>query len=459
MSASLEPLHFLGIAGTFMGSLALLARELGHPVTGVDANVYPPMSDQLAARGIEFREGFDAPPPDDGSRLIVGNIMKRGMPVIETLLDRGLPHVSGPQWLGERLLRERWVIAVAGTHGKTSTASMIAWILEYAGMQPGFLIGGVPVNFGVSARLGESPFFVIEADEYDTAFFDKRAKFLHYHPRTLVLNNLEYDHADIFPDLAAIETQFHHLMRILPGSGLAVVNGDSDALARVLARGCWTPVETFGVVGDWQVGQSGTLAGPFSVSLNGKRQGGVDWALSGAHNRSNALAAIAAARHAGVPVAVSLEALSRFRGVARRMELRGERAGIRVFDDFAHHPTAIATTLAGARDQASGRRLVAVLDPRSNTMRMGVHQQALADSFDAADLVLVHAPETLGWQPADVLSTMPAPLMVEPDIDRLLARLLATLQPGDDVILMSNGAFGGLHQRLLDALTAKEGEA
>ncbi|MGC9457978.1 MAG: UDP-N-acetylmuramate:L-alanyl-gamma-D-glutamyl-meso-diaminopimelate ligase [Halothiobacillaceae bacterium] len=452
MSAADEPLHFLGIAGTFMGSLALLARALGHPVTGVDAHVYPPMSTQLAASGIRFSENLDELPPE-GARLVVGNIMKRGMPVIEHMLDRGLPHVSGPQWLGERLLADRWVIAVAGTHGKTTTTAMIAWILEYAGMNPGFLIGGLPANFDRSARLGSGPFFVIEADEYDTAFFDKRSKFLHYHPRTLVLNNLEFDHADIFPDLAAIETQFHHLMRILPGNGLAIRNAGSRPLARVMERGCWSPVETFGTDGQWQIG-SADRAG-FSVIHEGRDQGRVDWSLIGAHNRENALAAIAAARHAGVPVTVSLQALSQFRGVARRMQLRGEVLGIRIFDDFAHHPTAIATTLAGAREASPERRLVAVLDPASNTMRAGVHGDALRQSLVGADRVFVHAPDTLGWSPAEMLSGLPTPPVLGPDPETLCRLLVEMLESGDDVVIMSNGAFGGLHERLLAALEAE----
>ncbi|MFP4154407.1 MAG: UDP-N-acetylmuramate:L-alanyl-gamma-D-glutamyl-meso-diaminopimelate ligase [Halothiobacillaceae bacterium] len=456
MSPAAEPLHFLGIAGTFMGSLAMLARELGHPVTGVDANVYPPMSTQLAERGIRFHEGFDAPPPAD-ARLVVGNVMKRGMPVIESMLDQGLPHVSGPQWLGARVLADRWVIAVAGTHGKTTTTAMIAWILEYAGMAPGFLIGGLPANFDRSARLGQSPFFVIEADEYDTAFFDKRSKFLHYHPRTLVLNNLEYDHADIFPDLAAIETQFHHLMRILPGNGLAIRNASSAALDRVIERGCWSPVESFGAGGEWQVESFGPAG--FSISHQGRCQGRIDWGLIGAHNRENALAAIAAARHAGVPVAVSLEALSQFSGVARRMQLRGEVGGIRVFDDFAHHPTAIATSLAGLRETAPERRLVAVLDPASNTMRAGVHTGTLAGSLALADLVFVHAPDTLAWDPASLRTQLPLPPVIGQDVAALCALLADALEPGDDAVLMSNGSFGGLHQKLLDTLGGRLGTA
>ncbi|HHO81879.1 MAG TPA: UDP-N-acetylmuramate:L-alanyl-gamma-D-glutamyl-meso-diaminopimelate ligase [Halothiobacillus sp.] len=458
MSPSLEPLHFLGIAGTFMGSLALLAREMGHPVTGVDANVYPPMSTQLAEQGIAYVEGFDAPLPEN-ARLIVGNVMKRGMPVIETMLDRGLPYTSGPQWLGERLLWNRWVIAVAGTHGKTSTASMIAWILDYAGMAPGFLIGGVPTNFGISARLGNSPFFVIEADEYDTAFFDKRSKFVHYHPRTLVLNNLEYDHADIFPDLAAIETQFHHLVRILPSSGLVIANADSDAIKRVLDRGCWTPVETFGQTGDWQVAGVDSISSRFDVVLKEQCQGSLEWSLLGEHNQTNALAAIAAARHAGVPVDVSLAALTEFKGVARRMELRGEVGDIRVYDDFAHHPTAIASTVAGLKNRYPDRRLIAVLDPRSNTMRMGVHREALRHSFKGADAVFIYAPDDLSWNPAETLASMAEPLTVCHTLDGLLAALLETLRAGDQVLVMSNGAFGGLHQRLLAALAQRSESA
>jgi len=344
---------------------------------------------------------------------------------------------------------------VAGTHGKTSTASMIAWILDYAGMAPGFLIGGVPINFGISARLGDSPFFVIEADEYDTAFFDKRSKFVHYHPRTLVLNNLEYDHADIFADLAAIETQFHHLVRILPSSGLVIANADSDALKRVLDRGCWTPVETFGQTGDWQVAGVDPVSSRFDVVLKGQFQGSLEWSLLGEHNRTNALAAIAAARHVGVPVEVSLAALTEFKGVARRMELRGEVGDIRVYDDFAHHPTAIASTVAGLKNRYPDRRLMAVLDLRSNTMRMGVHREALRQSFEGADAVFIYAPADLSWNPAETLASMAKPLTVCHTLDGLLAALLETLRAGDQVLVMSNGAFGGLHQRLLDALVQR----
>ncbi|MGH8257668.1 MAG: UDP-N-acetylmuramate:L-alanyl-gamma-D-glutamyl-meso-diaminopimelate ligase, partial [Steroidobacteraceae bacterium] len=391
-------IHILGICGTFMGGVAALARAAGHEVSGSDRNVYPPMSTQLAALGIELHEGYDAGQlalqPDV---LVVGNVMTRGMPVIEAMLDRGLPYTSGPAWLADAVLRERWVLAVAGTHGKTTTSSLLAWILEDAGLAPGFLIGGVPENFGASARLGGSPLFVIEADEYDTAFFDKRAKFIHYRPRTLVLNNLEYDHADIYADLAAIEQQFRHLVRTVPSSGRILCNAGDGNLAGVLSAGCWTPVEQFGAVdADWavQAPRDGDFS-RFEVLHQGRTMGEVRWSLIGAHNADNALAALAAARHAGVPIACGIEALGRFRGVARRMQLRGEAAGVKVYDDFAHHPTAIATTLDGLRRRVGRGRIVAVLEPRSATMRLGVHRSTLAGALAGADEVWLYAPPDL----------------------------------------------------------------
>jgi UDP-N-acetylmuramate: L-alanyl-gamma-D-glutamyl-meso-diaminopimelate ligase len=382
-------IHILGICGTFMGGLAVLAREAGHRVTGCDANVYPPMSTQLQAQGIELIEGFGSEQLSLNPDLfVIGNVVSRGNPLMEEILDRGLPYTSGPQWIGEHILNDKWVLAVAGTHGKTTTSSLLAWILEDAGYKPGFLIGGVPMNFGISARLPDtahSPFFVIEADEYDTAFFDKRSKFVHYRPRTAILNNLEYDHADIFPDLNAIETQFHHLVRTVPRTGRLVVNGREESLDRVLSRGCWSEVERFGGQGGWSLVD--LPDGRFEVFFEGASQGIAQWELTGEHNRMNALAAIAAARHVGVPPAAAIDALSRFQSVKRRMEVRGEAAGVTVYDDFAHHPTAIATTVAGLRRKVGQARILAVLEPRSNTMKLGTMKSALPGSLEQADLV------------------------------------------------------------------------
>ena len=379
-------IHILGICGTFMGGIAAIAKQSGYRVTGCDANVYPPMSTQLEAQGIELIEGWGADQlelkPDV---FVIGNVVSRGNPLMEEILNRNLPYASGPQWLADTLLRDKWVLGVAGTHGKTTTSSMLAWILEHAGLNPGFLIGGVPQNFGISARITDSSFFVIEADEYDTAFFDKRSKFVHYHPRTAVLNNLEFDHADIFPDLAAIETQFHHLVRTVPGNGLVVSNGREVSLQRVIQRGCWTPVEKFGSDDGWNIDANE------QVTLNGKLQGTLQWDLMGEHNRMNALAALAAARHAGVPVAQGLAALAEFKNVKRRMEVRGTVNGITVYDDFAHHPTAIDTTVAGLRRKVGKARILAVLEPRSNTMKLGVMKDALPGSLKDADLTFCYA--------------------------------------------------------------------
>ncbi len=448
-------LHILGICGTFMGGLAILARQAGFEVEGSDANVYPPMSDQLREQGIVLKEGYKAehidPAPD---QVVVGNAMSRGNPAVEAMLDRGLSYTSGPQWLEEHLLQDRWVLAVAGTHGKTSTAGMLAWILEYAGLQPGFLIGGVPGNFGVSARLGESPFFVVEADEYDTAFFDKRSKFVHYRPRTLVLNNLEFDHADIFPDLAAIQRQFHHLVRIVPASGLMVVNANDGNLAEVLEIGSWTPEETVSV-GDfparWQAGLLAADGSRFRVLLDGKAQGDVSWTQLGEHNVHNALSAIAAARHAGVPVEQAIQALGEYSGVKRRLEVRGEVAGVTVYDDFAHHPTAITTTLQGLRAHGGGR-LLAVFEPRSNTMRMGIHRESLAQALSDADAVWLFEPDDLGWDISEVSAHIMAPVKVAGEVDALVESVVAAAQPGDRLVVMSNGGFGGIHEKLLTAL-------
>ena len=454
-------IHILGICGTFMGGLAVLAKEAGHKVTGCDANVYPPMSTQLEAQGIELIQGFDP----EQTRLnpdlyVIGNVVSRGNPLVEEILNRSLPYVSGPQWIGEHILRNKWVLAVAGTHGKTTTSAMLAWILDDAGYAPGFLIGGVPMNFGISARLSGkidgksagSDFFVIEADEYDTAFFDKRSKFVHYHAKTAVMNNLEYDHADIFPDLHAIETQFHHLVRTVPGIGRLIVNGDEASLQRVLARGCWSEQESFGQDANWQLQEQ--AEGSFDVLFNGKHEGHVAWALTGKHNRSNALAAIAAARHVGVPIAQACASLATFDSVKRRMEVRGVVNGITVYDDFAHHPTAIATTVGGLRQKiGSSGRILAVLEPRSNTMKLGAMKEALPASLKDADLVFgfgSHA--ALGWSLGDALAPLGKLASAYEEIDVLVAAVVAAARPGDQIVVMSNGGFGGVHQKLLEAL-------
>ncbi len=440
-------IHILGICGTFMGGIAVLAKQAGHTVTGCDAGVYPPMSTQLEEQGIALTEGFDpAQIQLEPDMFVIGNVVSRGNPLMEEILNRGLPYVSGPQWLAEHVLKDKWTLAVAGTHGKTTTSAMLAWILEYAGLQPGFLIGGVPQNFGVSARLTDSPFFVVEADEYDTAFFDKRSKFVHYHPRTAVLNNLEFDHADIFPDLAAIETQFHHLVRTVPGNGLVIANGRESSLDQVLARGCWTPVERFGTAQGWTIGAAG------AVAYKEEFQGMLNWPLLGEHNRMNALAAIAAARHAGVPASFGIEALAKFENVKRRMEVRGEVNGITVYDDFAHHPTAIATTVAGLRHKVDGARILAVLEPRSNTMKLGVMKDALPGSLKDADQVFCYG-ANLGWDAAAALAPLGDKAQAFDDLDALVAAVTAVARPGDHVLVMSNGGFGGVHEKLLAALT------
>jgi UDP-N-acetylmuramate: L-alanyl-gamma-D-glutamyl-meso-diaminopimelate ligase len=455
-------IHILGICGTFMGGLAVLAKEAGHKVTGCDTNVYPPMSTQLEAQGIELIQGFGAEQialkPD---LYVIGNVVSRGNPLIEEILNRSLPYTSGPQWIGEHILRDKWVLAVAGTHGKTTTSAMLAWILEDAGYAPGFLIGGVPMNFGISARLSgavESDFFVIEADEYDTAFFDKRSKFVHYHAKTAVMNNLEYDHADIFPDIGAIETQFHHLVRTVPGVGRLIVNGDEASLGRVIKRGCWSEKETFGVAD----GVSWTMVehpgGSFDVVFNGATVATVNWSLTGKHNRFNAIAAIAAARHVGVPVAQAAQALARFDSVKRRMEVRGVVGGVTVYDDFAHHPTAIATTVGGLRQKlgnsgAASGRILAVLEPRSNTMKLGAMKDALPGSLRDADLVFgFGSQQALGWSLADALKPLGAIAHSFDQLDFLVQAILDAARPGDHILVMSNGGFGGVHQKLLEAL-------
>ena len=444
-------IHILGICGTFMGGLAVLARAAGHKVTGCDANVYPPMSTQLEAQGIRLINGYEAEQADlNPDVFVIGNVVTRGNPLMEAILNRGLPYISGPQWLRDHVLQGRWVLAVAGTHGKTTTSAMLAWILEHAGLNPGFLIGGVPQNFGVSARLTETPIFVIEADEYDTAFFDKRSKFVHYAPRTLVLNNLEYDHADIFPDLAAIETQFHHLVRTIPGNGLIVARGSDAALDRVLARGAWTPVARFGGDGAWQAGATDDN-GAFEVTHETASRGCVMWDLLGEHNRMNALAAIAAARHAGVPAAGAVDALGQFQNVKRRMEIRGTVRNVTVYDDFAHHPTAIATTLAGLRRKAGRARIIAVIEPRSNTMKLGVMKQALPGSLNDADLVFCYS-GGLGWDAAAALAPLGDKAVVHDELERMVAAIAAAARAGDQVLVMSNGGFGGIHDKLLQRL-------
>ncbi|WP_432422271.1 UDP-N-acetylmuramate:L-alanyl-gamma-D-glutamyl-meso-diaminopimelate ligase [Robbsia betulipollinis] len=470
-------IHILGICGTFMGGVAVLARQAGHRVTGCDAGVYPPMSTQLEAQGIDLIEGFDAGQASIGADLfVVGNVVTRGNPLMEAILDLGLPYVSGPQWLAEHVLAGKWVLAVAGTHGKTTTTAMLAYLLEEAGLEPGFLIGGVPVDFGVSARLTASNFFVIEADEYDTAFFDKRSKFVHYRPRTVILNNLEFDHADIFADLAAIQTQFHHLVRTVPRIGRIVANGREKALDAVLERGCWSEVERFGVAGGWDAvpvpGPAQPHAaqphaaqpagdGRFAVEWQFGPAGEVDWALQGEHNTLNALAAIAAARHVGMTPVAAAAALGRFKGVRRRMEVRGSIDGITVYDDFAHHPTAIRTTIAGLRARIAGKgRILAVLEPRSNTMKLGVMKAALSESLrDAEQVYAYHAPSgrgVLDWDLAGALAPLGERARAFDDLKQLVAAVAAQARPGDQILVMSNGGFGGVHQKLLDALSGRE---
>lgn len=446
-------IHILGICGTFMGSLAVLAKEAGHRVTGSDANVYPPMSTQLEAQGIELTQGYDPAQLDPAPDLVViGNALSRGNPAVEFVLDKGLPYVSGPQWLAEHVLQGRWVLAVAGTHGKTTTTSMLAWVLEHAGMSPGFLIGGVPQNFGISARLGGTPFFVVEADEYDSAFFDKRSKFVHYRPRTTILNNLEYDHADIFPDLAAIERQFHHLVRTIPSSGLIIHPTAETALVRVLQMGCWTPVQTTGADGQWQARLLAEDGSRFEVLFDGEVQGTVNWELTGQHNVANALATLAAARHVGVVPGMGVAALSEFRSVKRRMEKVAEVRDVTVYDDFAHHPTAIATTLQGLRARVGSERIIAVIEPRSNSMKLGAHRDGLPDSVTGADSVVWYAPPNLGWDLAGTAAACQVPAVVCDSLEAIIARVQAELDGPTHVVIMSNGGFGGLHGKLAAAL-------
>ena len=447
-------IHILGICGTFMGGIAAIAKSLGHQVTGSDANVYPPMSTQLQELGITLTPGYDPaqlePAPD---LVIIGNALSRGNPAVEYVLNTNLRYTSGPQWLAEQVLHDRWVLAVSGTHGKTTTSTMLAWILDFAGLKPGFLIGGIPQNFDCSARLGDSPFFVIEADEYDTAFFDKRSKFVHYRPRTLVINNLEYDHADIFPDLAAIQRQFHHLLRMVPGNGLVLSPEDTVAVSQTLAQGCWSERQSYGT--DWRAELIHNDGSAFSLYYQQQCFGELHWQLNGQHNVDNAVMAIAAARHAGVPTDIALQALSKFVAPKRRMELKASIADINVYDDFAHHPTAISTTLQGIRNKVGNGRVLAVLEPRSNTMRMGVHQAALPASLTLADAVYLYEPANANWS-LDALTRSLAPkASLFHDIDSLVLMLTEQAMPGDSIVIMSNGGFGGVHDKLTHALQQK----
>ncbi len=446
--------HILGICGSFMGGIAALAKSLGHTVTGSDRNVYPPMSTQLEALGITLTEGYDVaqftPEPD---MVIIGNAMSRGNPAVEYVLDRNLPYTSGPQWLLDNLLKDRWVLAVAGTHGKTSTASIVAWILEYAGYTPGFLIGGVPENFGVSARIGEGNFFVIEADEYDSAFFDKRSKFVHYRPRTLVLNNLEFDHADIFDDLNAIKRQFHHLVRSVPANGLIISEKHDNNMQDVLEMGCWTKQEF--VSKDWTAQKTQADGSAFDVYYQGQLQGSVAWQLIGDHNVHNGLMAIAAAHNVGVTTQVAIDSLRDFVNVKRRMEIKGEVANITIYDDFAHHPTAIKTTVEGLKAKVGVQRILAILEPRSNTMKLGIHKDQLTDSWAKADEVFIFEPASLSWSIDDVTRDSIAPVHTYQDVDKLVDAVIKEAQPSDHILVMSNGGFAGIHGKLLSALSNK----
>ncbi|MCP4274165.1 MAG: UDP-N-acetylmuramate:L-alanyl-gamma-D-glutamyl-meso-diaminopimelate ligase [Gammaproteobacteria bacterium] len=450
-------IHILGICGTFMGGLALIAKQLGHEVSGSDQNVYPPMSTQLEELGIKLHEGYDAQilEKEDPDLIVVGNAMSRGNPAVEYVLNHSLPYMSGPQWLEDYLLKDRWVLAVAGTHGKTSTASMLAWILEYANMEPGFLIGGIPENFGISARCTDSGFFVVEADEYDTAFFDKRSKFVHYLHKSLIMNNLEFDHADIFPDLEAIKTQFHHLVRIVPGNGLVIMPDDSPELDEVVEMGCWTPIETLGQ-SNWKSKPIKKDYSKFEVIFNDgskdKHFGELSWDLIGFHNMMNALASLAAARNVGVPVTVAIEALQKFKSVKRRMELRGCIGKISVYDDFAHHPTAIAASVLALRNKVGDERIISVTDMRSNTMKLGIHKKTMLPALEKADINLIHKPLAAEWE-FDNFALQH--MKVYAETDDLLDDLLSHVKPKDHVLIMSNGSFDGIYEKLLEALQEK----
>ena len=451
-------IHILGICGTFMGGIAALARAAGHRVTGCDQNVYPPMSDQLRALDIELIQGYDPKQlqlnPDV---VVVGNVMSRGNDLVEALLDSAIPYTSGPEWLARHVLQYRWVLAVAGTHGKTTTTGMLMWILEYAGCKPGFLVGGVPGNFETTARLGEGPHFVVAADEYDTAFFDKRAKFVHYRPRTAILNNLEHDHADIYPDVASIQWQFHQLLRMVPRNGCVVTNGSDANLEATLKMGCWSGVERFAFAAGEHTGWHASLSGQcdgsrFDVIHGDKHVGTVEWELLGKHNVENAIAAIVAARHAGVVPETAIEALKHFQGVRRRMEVRGVVNGVTVYDDFAHHPTAIATTVDGLRRKVGNARIVAVLEPRSNTMKLGTHSAALPQALSQADRVWMYQGPDVKWDVAGAVASLGSRVSIASNIDALVESLKGELKGGDHVLIMSNGGFGGVHGKLLDAL-------
>lgn len=452
-------IHILGICGTFMGGLALLARELGIEVEGSDAHVYPPMSTQLEAAGITLKEGYDPahlqPAPD---LVVIGNALSRGNPAVEYVLDQELEYVSGPQWLAQTVLRDRHVLAVAGTHGKTTATSILAWILHAAGLDPGFLIGGVPLDFGLSARLGSGRCFVIEADEYDSAFFDKRSKFIHYRPKTLIINNIEFDHADIFRDLEDIRRQFNHLIRIVPGSGLLLARAGDAEIEKVLARGCWTPLQRFGIgSGDWQAQLLQADGSVFSVSQAGQPAAEVRWAMLGGHNVENALAAVAAAAHAGVEPATACKALSRFQGIRRRLEQYASPNGMTLYDDFAHHPTAIRATLAALRNRVGDARIIAILEPRSNTMKLGVHKDELAESLGAADQVFIFQPPMLGWELSSVTGTLADRCQIMTSTEALIEAVAGMAGSGDHILIMSNGGFEGLHARLaarLESTTA-----
>ncbi|MDD5579563.1 MAG: UDP-N-acetylmuramate:L-alanyl-gamma-D-glutamyl-meso-diaminopimelate ligase [Methylobacter sp.] len=449
-------IHILGICGTFMGGLAVIARQLGYQVSGSDQNVYPPMSTQLSEQGIQLMEGYKAENLDCKPDLvIIGNALSRGNPEVEAVLNKSLKYVSGPQWLSEHVLQDKWVLAVAGTHGKTTTTGMLSWILEHQGLKPGFLIGGIPLNFDVSARLGDSDFFVIEADEYDSAFFDKRSKFVHYRPRTAILNNLEFDHADIFPDLDAIKKQFHHLVRTVPGEGLIISPEDDANINDVLAMGCWTPVEktSIGSEARWNAELIKADGSQFSVMMDNKAQEIVDWPLTGEHNVYNALSAIAAANHIGIKAADAIKALRQFKNVKRRMEVIATIKAVTLYDDFAHHPTAIETTLDGLRKQVGNERIIAIVEPRSNTMRMGVHTETLAKSLSNADLAIIYQPESMGWD-LSRLKKYAKNIEICLSLDDIIAKLKFEARYGGHFVLMSNGSFGGIYQRLQEALVS-----
>ena len=453
----MKHIHILGICGTFMGGIAILARELGFKVTGSDANVYPPMSTQLEDIGIGLIEGYDPsqldPVPD---LVVIGNAMSRGNPCVEYVLDRNIPYTSGPQWLLENLLKDRWVIALSGTHGKTTTASMVAWILEQTGQEPGFLIGGVPQCLGVSARLGDAPFFVVEADEYDSAFFDKRSKFVHYRPHTLVINNLEFDHADIFDDLTAIQRQFHHLIRMVPSNGMVVAPSGVRAIDEVFEMGCWSEQQFLGDDKDWSFKLLENDGSDFEVYFNNQLQGRVKWSQIGKHNVANALMAIAASRHVGITPAKAIIALATFENAKRRLELKGQMNGVTVYDDFAHHPTAIHTTIDGLRAKVGQQRIFAILEPRSNTMKQGVHQHTLFNSMSEADAIFMYQPDDIHWDMHAMINGFEQTTKIEKNLDSLIEHVVEQAKPGDHLLVMSNGSFGGIHQKLLDKLATKE---